>query len=196
MGSENIHGRLRNAKNGFGFDLFRAIPQIWRWISQSHCMSNRWWNLGFICECWNRRAVKAVDAHTFTKQTLYACQKSDGNCFLGQNMKGVLMAEFMQQEITVTSEVYCETLKTYVTSVVLLSDNACPHTVARTWALLKQFNWELFDHTPCSSDLLRMTITCLPTRITVWDHSASTILRSWRKVWKRGWAHSRQTFLT
>jgi hypothetical protein len=25
--------------------------------------SNRWWNLGFICECWNWRAVKAVDAH-------------------------------------------------------------------------------------------------------------------------------------
>jgi hypothetical protein len=31
-------------------------------------VSNRWWNLDFICECWNQIAVKAVDAHTFTKQ--------------------------------------------------------------------------------------------------------------------------------
>jgi hypothetical protein len=51
--------------------------------------SNRWWNLGFISECLNQRAVKAVDAHTFNKQaekftqTLSACQKADGNCLLG-----------------------------------------------------------------------------------------------------------------
>jgi hypothetical protein len=46
--------------------FFRAIPQRWRWISQSH--RNSWWSLCFICECWNQRAVKAVDAHTFPKQ--------------------------------------------------------------------------------------------------------------------------------
>jgi hypothetical protein len=44
------------------------------------------------------------------KQTLFACQKADGNCFLGQNKKGVLMVKFMQQGTTITSEVYCETL--------------------------------------------------------------------------------------
>jgi hypothetical protein len=48
--------------------LFKAIRQRWWWIYQSHRKRNRWWNLGFICECWNQRAVKAVDAHTFTKQ--------------------------------------------------------------------------------------------------------------------------------
>jgi hypothetical protein len=48
--------------------LFRVIPQRWRRISQSHCTSNGWWNLGFIHECWNQRAVQALDAHTFTKQ--------------------------------------------------------------------------------------------------------------------------------
>jgi hypothetical protein len=70
--------------------FLRAIPHRWRWISQSHRTSNRWWNLSIICECWNQRSVKAVDAHTFAKQaekfkqTLSACQKADGNCFLGQ----------------------------------------------------------------------------------------------------------------
>jgi hypothetical protein len=33
--------------------------------------------------------------------------------------------------------------------LVLLHDNAYPHTAVRTTALLEHFNWELFDpHTP------------------------------------------------
>jgi hypothetical protein len=62
-------------------------------------------------------AVKAVDAHTFTrqaekkfKQMLSACQKADGNCFLGQEKK-VLTVEFMQQGTTIMSKVYYETQK-------------------------------------------------------------------------------------
>jgi hypothetical protein len=38
-------------------------------------------------------------------------------------------------------------------SLVLLHNNACLHTAARTRALLKHFNWELFDHPPYSPDL-------------------------------------------
>jgi hypothetical protein len=70
MCSENVHWCAQNAENGFGFDIYRAIPQRWR-ISQSHHTRNKWWNLGFICEQRNQRAVKtvkAVDAHTSTKQ--------------------------------------------------------------------------------------------------------------------------------
>jgi histone-lysine N-methyltransferase SETMAR len=79
--------------------------------------------------------------------------------------KGVLTVEFMQQVTKITSEVYCESLKELRTvtenkrrgmltySVVLLHDNASPHTAARTRALLEHFNWELFDHTPYSPDL-------------------------------------------
>jgi hypothetical protein len=37
--------------------------------------------------------------------------------------------------------------------VVLLHDNARAHTVARNRALLKHFNWELFDHASHSPDL-------------------------------------------
>jgi hypothetical protein len=40
--------------------------QRWRWISQSHCSNIWWWFLCFICKCWNQRAVKAMDANTFT----------------------------------------------------------------------------------------------------------------------------------
>jgi hypothetical protein len=56
---------------------------------QSHWTSNRWWNLGFICEYWNQRAVKAVDAHTSPNKPksfkqMSACQEANGSCFLGQ----------------------------------------------------------------------------------------------------------------
>jgi len=37
--------------------------------------------------------------------------------------------------------------------VVLLHDNARPHTAARTNALMKLFNWEIFDHPPYNPDL-------------------------------------------
>jgi hypothetical protein len=36
---------------------------------------------------------------------------------------------------------------------ILLHDNALPHTAARTRALLKHFNWELFYHTSWNPDL-------------------------------------------
>jgi hypothetical protein len=76
----------------------------------------------------------------------------------------VLMVEFMKQETTVTSEVYCETLKKLrraiqnkrhgmlTPGVVLLHDNARQHAVAHTGALLEHFNWELFDYPTYSSD--------------------------------------------
>jgi hypothetical protein len=79
--------------------LFRAIPQ-WRWISQSHRMRNRWWKLGFICERWYQRAVKASDAHKAADAHTSTTQ-ADGNCFLGSDRKGVQMVEFMQQATTI-----------------------------------------------------------------------------------------------
>jgi hypothetical protein len=68
--------------------------------------------------------------------------------------RGVLMVEFMQQRITIASEVCCETQKALkghgmmTSGVVFFHDNARPHTAARTRALLEFFNWELFDHPP------------------------------------------------
>jgi hypothetical protein len=56
--------------------------------------------------------------------------------------KGVLMVEFMQQGTTITSELYCKTLKELrraiqnkrrgmlTSDIVLLHDNAHPHTAA------------------------------------------------------------------
>jgi hypothetical protein len=63
-----VMGVHKTQRMDSALEFSRVIPQRWEWISQSHCINNRWWNLGYICVCWNQRAVKGVDAHTFTKQ--------------------------------------------------------------------------------------------------------------------------------
>jgi histone-lysine N-methyltransferase SETMAR len=109
-----------------------------------------------------------MDASTFTKEPeqfkqMSACQKADGNCFLGQER--VLKVEFMQQGTTIMSEVNCETLRKLrralqkkkhgmlTSGVVFLYNNVSLHRAACTRALLKHFNLELFDHLPYSPDL-------------------------------------------
>jgi histone-lysine N-methyltransferase SETMAR len=89
------------------------------------------------------------------------------------------MVKFKQQGTTVTSQMYCETLKKLRTArhsekrcgmltfgVVLHHDNARPHTAARSGALLEHFNWELFDHPPYSpvSFFLLIVATLFHTR--------------------------------
>jgi hypothetical protein len=63
-----LMGAHKTLRMALAWTFFREMSQRWRLISLSHRTSDRWWNLGFICECWNRKAVKAVDAHTFNKQ--------------------------------------------------------------------------------------------------------------------------------
>jgi hypothetical protein len=72
---------------------------------------------------------------------------------------------------------------------VLLHDNACPHISYSHWSTAGVI--QLGVVWPPSVQLLislRATTTCLPTWITVWDHSSSPIMRSWWKVSKHDWA--------
>jgi hypothetical protein len=45
-----LAGMHRTQRKASALTSFRMTPQRWPWISQSHCTSSRWWNLGFICE--------------------------------------------------------------------------------------------------------------------------------------------------
>jgi len=79
--------------------------------------------------------------------------------------KGVVLIEFIEPGTTITSETYCKTLKKLrraienkrrrmlTSGVVLLHNNARPHTAACTQALLLKFCWDLFDHPSYSLDL-------------------------------------------
>jgi hypothetical protein len=109
-----------------------------------------------------------VDAHTFAKQAekfkqTSARQKADGNCFLGQEScatGGIYVTRDHNNGISALrntkkmgydhSEKRCGML---TPGVVLLHENACPHTAARTRALLEHFNCNSSDHPPYSPDL-------------------------------------------
>uniref|UniRef100_A0A1B6ITX5 Tc1-like transposase DDE domain-containing protein n=1 Tax=Homalodisca liturata TaxID=320908 RepID=A0A1B6ITX5_9HEMI len=79
--------------------------------------------------------------------------------------KGIILVEFMERGTTINAAVYSDTLKKLrraiqnrrrgmlTSGIVLLHDNARPHTAARTQDLLNSFGWNIFEHPPYSPDL-------------------------------------------
>ena len=79
--------------------------------------------------------------------------------------QGVLLIEFTPRVQTVNSATYCETLNKLKEAirrkrpgrlregVVLLHDNATPHTANMTKQWLQHFGWEILPHPPYSPDL-------------------------------------------
>jgi histone-lysine N-methyltransferase SETMAR len=79
--------------------------------------------------------------------------------------KGVRLVDFLTQGDTVNADRYCDTLSRLREAirrkrpgllrrgVVLLHDNARPHTANRTREFLQRYNWEILDHPPYSPDL-------------------------------------------
>jgi hypothetical protein len=80
--------------------------------------------------------------------------------------------EFLPQGSTINAGVYCDTLKKLHRAiqnkrrgmlsrgVVMLHDNARPHTAAATQDLIAKFGWEQFDHPPYSPDLAPSDFMC------------------------------------
>jgi hypothetical protein len=81
-------------------------------------------------------------------------------CTVFWNRKRVLLVEFLSRGSTINAGVYCDTLKKLRRAiqnkrcgmlsrvVVVLHDNARPHTAAGTQDLIAAFGWEQFDHPP------------------------------------------------
>ena len=79
--------------------------------------------------------------------------------------KGVLLIEFMEPGTTINAAAYCLTLRRLrraiqnkrrgmlTSGILLLHDNACPHSARSTQQLLVKFRWERFEHPPYSPDL-------------------------------------------
>ncbi|GBM51790.1 Histone-lysine N-methyltransferase SETMAR [Araneus ventricosus] len=79
--------------------------------------------------------------------------------------QGILLIEFMTRGTTINSQVYCRTLKKLKraipnkrrgllsSGVVLLHDNARPHTAVGAGAVLHKLKWDVFQHPPYSPDL-------------------------------------------
>ena len=83
-------------------------------------------------------------------------------CTVFCDRQGVLLVEFVPQGTTINSVVYCETLKMLrhaiqnkrrgmlSATILLLHDNARPHSAAQTQNLITSFKWEQMDPVqPC-----------------------------------------------
>ncbi|GFT07704.1 histone-lysine N-methyltransferase SETMAR [Trichonephila clavipes] len=78
-------------------------------------------------------------------------------CTVFWDKKGILFIDFLPHGETVNADRYCETLRKLrraiqnkrhgmlTASIMILHDNAHPHTAQRT-AVLMEFGWELFYH--------------------------------------------------
>jgi histone-lysine N-methyltransferase SETMAR len=86
-------------------------------------------------------------------------------CTVFWDRKSVLIVEFFFQGSTINTGVYCDTLKKVrhaiqnkrhgmlSRGIVMLHDNARPHTAATTQGFIATFSREQFDHSPYSPDL-------------------------------------------
>ena len=91
--------------------------------------------------------------------------KTDGFCVFWDS-KGDVLVYFMSRNTTINSDSYCATLERLrrdiqnswggknSRGIVLLHDNARPHTARKTKVLpCEQFRWDIFEHPPYSQDL-------------------------------------------
>lgn len=79
--------------------------------------------------------------------------------------RGVLLIDFLHERRTVNAAYYCQLLESSkaayrnrrrgmpIRNVILLHDNARPHTAILTRDKLEKMHWEILDHPPYSPDL-------------------------------------------
>jgi hypothetical protein len=194
------------AENGFGFDFFGAISQIWQWISQSHCMSNRWWNLVLFCSIKTRELSKQW-VHTFTKQSkkvqTNVCQKAADSCFLGQkksaygginamrdhnNVRSVLQNTKITTQFNSEQKVWTADIRCSAPSWQCVSTYSSSHSSAAG-----AFQRSCLNTLLTAMVSLQATTTSLliPTWRTGWHHSTINNKRSWWNVSKCGWTQRR-----
>jgi len=105
---------------------------------------------------------REVGVHLWFKQTISTRKNM---CTVFWDRQGVPLVEFLPQGTTINSAVYCETLKKLrhaiqnkrrgmlSATILLLHDNARPHSAAQTQDLITSFRWKQMDHPPYRPDL-------------------------------------------
>jgi preprotein translocase subunit SecE len=163
MGPETAHTFTKNTKNGSDFCtlLQRYHKDVNEFLSHITWVTGDETWVSFVNVETKEQSMQWIHIHQISRKvyTNVVCEKSDGDRFAGheRSADGDLM-----QRGTTMSDVYCETLKklhrtiwtkrhgmlTY--GVVLLYDNAHPHSGTHARTLLEHLKWEVYDHPPYS----------------------------------------------
>ena len=118
-----------------------------------------WLENGFGCSMKDERTCtmrREVGVHRWFKQTI----SRKNMCTVFWDRQGVLLVEVLPQGTTINSAVYCETLKKLrhaiqnkrrgmlSATILLLHDNARPHSAAQTQDLITSSRWKQMNHPP------------------------------------------------
>jgi hypothetical protein len=159
-GSENAHRCAKKARNGLGFDFLEPYHKYGdEFLNHIVRITGDETQVAFVNVDIKERSKQWMHTNSPNKPKTFkqtsACQKADGNCFLGQERRVDGGINAPRDHNNVRSVVrYKKTLCIAIrdkrhgilTSGELLPhDNMSPHTTTRTRALLEHFNWELFD---------------------------------------------------
>jgi hypothetical protein len=166
VGSENAHMYIQNAENGFDFlelchkDSYEFLNHITQVIDDETWVS--------YVNAETKEQSKNL-MHTYLPNKLNkfkkksACQKADGNCFLGKERSADSGSHATRDNTNVRSvlqstkklcrAIHIKRHGMLTSGVVLFYDNVHPHTVAHTRELLEHFYWEFFEHFPYDPDL-------------------------------------------
>jgi hypothetical protein len=114
MGSENIHGCVHNAENGFGFDFLHQCQEDGdEFLHQMVRVTGDETLVLFVKVKTKEQSKQWMLTHSPNKLKKFK-QTLSGRKLVAAvlwDRKRVMIVEFMQQEITITSQVYCRTLK-------------------------------------------------------------------------------------
>ena len=165
LGVEGAYGRTQLKRQASGLDfltryseegdnfLSRVVTGDETWVSHATPDSKQ--------QSMERRHTSSPTKKKFKQTT--STRKIVCTAFWDR--KGVLLVDFLPQGSTINAGVYCGTLKKLRRAiqnkrrgllsrgVVMIHENACPHTAAATQNLFTTFGWEQFDHPHFSPDL-------------------------------------------
>ena len=154
------------------FDISDALSQGRRRHVEPYC--DRRWDMGAPYYTWIKTAVFALEAYRLAEKEKVQADdfNKEEHVYRSQS---VLLVEFLPQGTTINSAVYCETLKKLrraiqnkrremlSATILLLHDNARPHSAAQTQDPITSFRWDQLDHTPYSPDLAPTDLTTTTT---------------------------------
>jgi hypothetical protein len=125
MDSENTHMCAQNAENGFGFVFLERYHKYGdEFLNRSVTGDENW--ISFVNVKANEQSTQWMHAQSSNKPKMFKqthARKMMATVSWERN--GALMVELMQQRATITSEVYCETLKNCVERKAWNADIRC-----------------------------------------------------------------------
>jgi len=190
MGAQDAHRGAQKTACCMWLDIFDALSQGRRRHVEPYC--DRRWDMGFPYHTWIKTAVSALEAYWLSEkekvQADYFKKEDDVHHILGQTRcpLGRIFAPRHNNKLCcllwnakkLRHAIQNKRCGMLSATILLLHDNAWPHSAAQTQHLITSFRWEQMDHPPVQPWFGAKWFSPLPTPKEV---------PGWRAIWRRRW---------